>query len=54
MEIEASASDRPGVLSDIINMIGEMKTTIDAVNARASKDGIAVIDLVLEINDKNT
>lgn len=52
VEIEASASDRPGVLSDIINMIGEMKTTIDAVNARASKDGIAVIDLVLEINDK--
>lgn len=52
VEIEASAYDRPGVLSDIINIIGDMKTTIDAVNARASKNGVAVIDLVLEINDK--
>jgi GTP pyrophosphokinase len=52
VEIEASAFDRPGVLSDIINIIGDMKTTIDAVNARASKNGVAVIDLVLEINDK--
>ncbi|MCR4430767.1 MAG: bifunctional (p)ppGpp synthetase/guanosine-3',5'-bis(diphosphate) 3'-pyrophosphohydrolase [Tepidanaerobacteraceae bacterium] len=52
VEIEASAFDRPGVLSDIINVIGDMKTTIDAVNARASKNGVAVIDLVLEINDK--
>lgn len=52
VEIQASAYDRPGVLSDIINMIGDMKTTIDEVNARASKNGIAVIDLVIEINDK--
>jgi len=52
VEIEASAYDRPGVLSDIINIIGDMKTTIDAVNARASRNGVAVIDLVVEINDK--
>ncbi|MGB9839948.1 RelA/SpoT family protein [Thermovenabulum sp.] len=52
VEIEASAYDRPGVLSDVINLIGDMKTTIDAVNARATKNGIAVIDLVLEIKDK--
>lgn len=52
VEIEASAYDRPGMLSDIINVIGDMKTTIDAVNARASKNGIATIDLVVEINDK--
>ena len=36
----------------MINMLGEMKTNIDAVNARATKNGIAVVDLVLEINDK--
>jgi len=52
VEIEASAYDRPGVLSEVINLIGDMKTTIDAVNARATKNGIAIIDLVLEIKDK--
>ncbi|ADL08119.1 RelA/SpoT family protein [Thermosediminibacter oceani] len=52
VEIEASAYDRPGVLSDVLNTLGDMKTTIDSVNARSSKNGIAVIDLVLEITDK--
>ncbi|MDD4568818.1 MAG: bifunctional (p)ppGpp synthetase/guanosine-3',5'-bis(diphosphate) 3'-pyrophosphohydrolase [Tepidanaerobacteraceae bacterium] len=52
VEIEASAYDRPGILSEIINLIGEMKTNIDAVNARATRNGIAVVDLILEINDK--
>ncbi len=52
VEIEASGYDRPGMLSDVINTIGDMKTTIDSINARASKNGIAVIDMVLEINDK--
>jgi len=53
VEIEVSAYDRPGVLSDVINTIGDMKTNIDAVNARATKNSVAVIDLVLEINDKH-
>ena len=52
VDIEVSAYDRAGMLSEIINVLGEMKTTIDAVNARASKSGIAVIDMMLEINDK--
>ena len=52
VEIATYAYDRPGILSDMINMLGEMKTNIDAVNARATKNGIAVVDLVLEINDK--
>jgi guanosine-3',5'-bis(diphosphate) 3'-pyrophosphohydrolase len=52
VEIQASAYDRPGILSEIINLIGDMKTNIDAVNARATKNGIAVVDLILEINDK--
>ncbi|MCG0275880.1 MAG: bifunctional (p)ppGpp synthetase/guanosine-3',5'-bis(diphosphate) 3'-pyrophosphohydrolase [Thermosediminibacteraceae bacterium] len=52
VEIEASAYDRPGILSDVLNILGDMKTTIDSVNARASKNGIAVIDLILEITDK--
>jgi len=52
VQIEILGYDREGILSDIIDMIMNLKTTIDSVNARASKTGRAVIDLVLEINDK--
>jgi guanosine-3',5'-bis(diphosphate) 3'-pyrophosphohydrolase len=52
VEVEISGYDRAGMLSEIINILGDMKTTIDAVNARATKSGIAVIDIVVEINDK--
>lgn len=52
VELEISAYDRSGMLSEIINIVGDMKTTIDAVNARATKSGIAVIVIILEINDK--
>ena len=52
VEIEVAAYDRVGLLSDIINVIGEMETTIDAVNARASNNGMATVYLVLEINNK--
>lgn len=52
VEIETTAYDRGGLLSDIINTIGDMDTSIDAINARTTKNGVAVIDLVLEISDK--
>ncbi|MGI6485816.1 MAG: RelA/SpoT family protein [Tepidanaerobacteraceae bacterium] len=52
VEIEASGYDRPGILSDLINIIGNMKTTIDSINARATKNGVAIIDIIIEINDK--
>jgi guanosine-3',5'-bis(diphosphate) 3'-pyrophosphohydrolase len=49
VEIQASAYDRSGILSEIINLIGDMKTNIDAVNARATKNGIAVVDLIVQV-----
>ncbi len=52
VEIQASAYDRPGILSEVINLVGDMKTNIDAINARTTKDGVAIIDLILEINNK--
>jgi len=52
VEIQVWAYDRPGLLSEIINLLGDIKTNIDAVNARATKNGIAVIDLILEISNK--
>jgi guanosine-3',5'-bis(diphosphate) 3'-pyrophosphohydrolase len=52
VEIQVWAYDRQGLLSEIINLLGDIKTNIDAVNARATKNGVAVIDLILEINNK--
>jgi len=52
VEIQASAHDRPGILSEVINLVSDMKTNIDAINARTTKDGVAVIDMILEINNK--
>jgi len=52
VEIQVWAYDRQGLLSEIINLLGDIKTNIDAVNARATKNGIAVVDLVLEISNK--
>jgi len=52
VEIQVWAYDRPGLLSEVINLIGDFKTNIDAVNARATKNGIAIIDLILEISSK--
>lgn len=52
VEIQASAHDRPGILSEVINLVSDMKTNIDAINARTTKDGVAVIDMILEIDNK--
>ncbi len=52
VEIQVWAYDRTGLLSEVINLLGEIKTNIDAVNARATKNGIAIIDLIVEISSK--
>lgn len=52
VEIEVSGRDKSGLLSNVINTISDMKMTIDAINAKAIGNGIAVIDVVLEITDK--
>ena len=48
VEIEVSANDRGGLLSDIIKEIGATKATLVAVNARSTKERVAIIDLTLE------
>jgi len=50
-ELEISAFDRPGLLSDLLHTIAETRTNINAVHARAGANRVAVIDLVLEIRD---
>ena len=43
------AIDRPRLAMDIMTAITDTKTIINAVNARATKNGLAAVDLKVEI-----
>lgn len=49
VQIEAIAIDRPQLAMDIIRIVTDTKTIINAVNARATKNNKAIIDLKVEI-----
>jgi GTP pyrophosphokinase len=51
VDIEIEASDRNGLLQDILGIAAELKTTISSVNARAKRDKSALISLTAQIND---
>jgi len=51
VEIEVKAFDRPRLTTDIMNIIADTKTIINAVNARAKKNKMALVNLKLEIRD---
>ncbi|MCL2057757.1 MAG: bifunctional (p)ppGpp synthetase/guanosine-3',5'-bis(diphosphate) 3'-pyrophosphohydrolase [Oscillospiraceae bacterium] len=46
------ANDRPVLISDITSSIGELMIPIKNINAKVSRDNLAMIDLILEIVDK--
>ena len=48
VEVEVSANDRGGLLADIIKEISATKAKLTAVNARSTKERIAIIDITLE------
>ena len=48
VDIEISANDRSGLLADIIKEISTTKAKLIAVNARSTKERIAIIDITLE------
>lgn len=50
-DVELAAMDRPALLSDVMNVLSDMRTRISAVNARTTKDMITIINLRLEIKD---
>jgi guanosine-3',5'-bis(diphosphate) 3'-pyrophosphohydrolase len=50
VHLEVSASDRAGLLNDVMTVISEMKISADRVSARGTKNRMATIDLVLEVN----
>ncbi len=50
-EIQIVAPDRKGLLSEITNIISEAKFHVTGVNAKTTKEKIAIINLTLEISD---
>jgi GTP pyrophosphokinase len=52
-EIQIIAADRKGLLSEITNVLSETKLTVTAVNARTSREKIAIINLTVEITNVN-
>ncbi len=51
--IQVLSNDRPGLLAEVTNNVADSKIALRAMNARTSKDNIAIIDLTVEITDKN-
>jgi len=51
VEIMITALDRAKLAMDVINIVNDAKIHINALNARARKNGSAVIDLKIEINN---
>lgn len=51
VDIEIMSNDRTGLLSDIAKEITSQKINIMGVNTRTSKDGIATIDVTLEVQN---
>ena len=52
-EIEITAVDRSKLLLEIANIIAEAQLNMKAINARATKDNYDVIDIMIEISDRN-
>jgi len=51
VEIEVEAVDRVNLLSNIMSTISEGRTNIESVNARTTKNKMAIINLVVDIQD---
>jgi len=50
-EITLKAHDRPGLLVEITNAIGESRIPLRAINARTTKDHYVIMHMTLEINN---
>ena len=51
VDIEIEASDRPGLLQDVMGVCSEQKTLVSTVNARVKRDKNALISLTAQISD---
>jgi len=51
VELEVDATDRPRLTSDVVTVIADMKINVTSVFSRVTKNGLAVMNLKLEIMD---
>ncbi len=51
-EISIECTNRPGVLADVIGVVAEQKLNLIAANARGLKDRTALIDITVEVEDR--
>jgi len=51
--IEIYANDRVGLLNDIIKEVAQAKANITSMNARATKEKIVIVDVGLEVTNKD-
>ena len=52
-ELQIEGPDRGGMLGDVTNVISDVKVPLLAVNARTTKERMAVINITIEVNDKS-
>lgn len=50
-DVEIKAYDRKGLLAELTTIIDESKININSLNTRTTKDRMAIISFILEIND---
>ena len=51
VDIEIYANDRAGLLADIINVLGNSKCKLMAVNSKANKEKIALTEITIEVEN---
>jgi GTP pyrophosphokinase len=50
-ELSIKAHDRTQILMEITNVIGDARIPLRAINARTTKDNVAIMNLTVEITD---
>ncbi|HHY46539.1 MAG TPA: bifunctional (p)ppGpp synthetase/guanosine-3',5'-bis(diphosphate) 3'-pyrophosphohydrolase [Firmicutes bacterium] len=53
VEIEVDAMDQVGLLSNIMSAVAEARTNVSSMSARTTPDGMAYVNMVLDITDVN-
>lgn len=51
-DIQIVANERQGLVLEATNAVSELKIVMHAINARSTKDDLAIINITLEINNK--
>ncbi len=51
-DIQVVANDRQGLVLEVTNAVSELKINLSALNARGTKDGLGIVNLTVEIKNK--